>query len=156
MVLTRANLEKTRKRRNNIYVSWKLFKVKWQRNTMDKQLTQVEKTLKRMESQLVVSRSVNEAFQNWIISLGKQCWKNKQYLGRERIETVGISDTTNETKVCELIETATGYFNKPWQSRSLPSLTFTFSRRKDAEMVLSKKNKTKASILVVRVASTLG
>ena len=108
MVLTRANLEKTRKRRNNIYVSWKLFKVKWQRNTIDKQLTQVEKTLKRMESHLAVSRSVNETFQNWIISLGKQCWKNKQYSGREYIEIVGISDTTNGTKVCELIETATG------------------------------------------------
>ena len=33
------------------------------------QLAQVDKTLKRMESQLAVNKSVNEAFQNRIMSL---------------------------------------------------------------------------------------
>ena len=61
-----------------------------------------------MESQPAVSKSVNEAFQNRIISLERQCWRNKQYSRRECIEIVGIPDTTNETKVCELIEMATG------------------------------------------------
>ena len=61
-----------------------------------------------MKSQLAVSKSVNEAFQNQIISLERQCWKIEQYSRWECIEIAEISDTTNETKVCELIETATG------------------------------------------------
>ena len=34
----------------------------------------------------------------------RQCWKNEQYSIQRGIEI----DTTNETKVCELIEMATG------------------------------------------------
>ena len=53
--------------------------------------TQVDKTLKRMESQLAVNKSVNEAFQNRIMSLENvilSCWKNEQYSQRECIEIV--------------------------------------------------------------------
>ena len=55
------------------------------------QLTQVDKTLKRMESQLAVNKSVNGAFQNRIMSLENvilSCWKNEQYSQRECIEIV--------------------------------------------------------------------
>ena len=38
----------------------------------------------------------------------EKCWKNEQYSRRDYIENIGIPDTTNETKVCELIETAAG------------------------------------------------
>ena len=106
-------------------------------------MAQVDKTLKRMESRLAVSKSINEAFQNRIISLERQCWKNEQYSRRECIEIVGIPDTTNDTKVCELIEMATGIsittdslkachrFPSDQNDKSI----IKFSRRKDAEMV---------------------
>ena len=61
------------------------------------------KTLKKMESQPAVSKSVNETFQNQIISLERQFWKSEQYSRRDCIEIAEILDTTNETKVCDLI-----------------------------------------------------
>ena len=56
-----------------------------------------------MESQPAVSKSVNETFQNQIISLERQFWKSEQYSRRDCIEIAEILDTTNETKVCDLI-----------------------------------------------------
>ena len=152
MVLTRATLEKLGKEE---LISMFLEKYKKLNNIVTQltnQLGQVVKTLKRMESQLVVSNSVNEAFQNRIISLERQCWKNEQYSRREYIEIVGIPDTA-DTKACELIETATGISITPDSLEAchrLPSdqndkLIIKFSRRKDAEMVLSKLQKQKQS-----------
>ena len=77
------------------------------------------------------------------LSLERQCWKNEQYTPRECIEVVGIPDTTNETKVCDLIEVATSISITPDSLEANDKLIIKFSRRKDAEMVLSKKNKAK-------------
>ena len=64
-----------------------------------------------MESQLSVSKSVNEAFQNQIISLeisvGKMNSIHNESVKFE-IEIVGIPDTTNKTKVCDVVEMAIG------------------------------------------------
>ena len=102
-----------------------------------------------MESPLAVCKFVNEAFQNRIINLERPCWKNEQHSRRKHIEFVGILDTTNETKVCELIETVTGIsitFDSLEDCHCLPSdqndkLIIKFSRRKHTEMVLSKRKK---------------
>ena len=113
-----------------------------------------------MESQLAISMSVNEVFQNGIISLERRCWKNKQYSQWGCIEIVGIPSSTNDTKVCELTETATGISITPASleaSHCLPAdqndkLIIKFSRRKDVEMVLSKEKKIlRTSILEVLV-----
>ena len=115
----------------------------------ENQLAQVDKTLKRMESQLAVCKFVNEAFQNRIINLERPCWKNEQHSRRKYIESVGILGTSNETKVCELIETVTGIsitLDSLEACHCLPSdqndkLIIKFSRRKHTEMVLSKRKK---------------
>ena len=77
------------------------------------------------------------------LSLERQCWKNEQYTPRECIEVVGIPDTTNETKVCDLIEVATSISITPDSLEANDKLIIKFSRRKDAEMVLSKKQTKK-------------
>ena len=73
---------------------------------------------------------------------------------------VGIPDTTNETKVCDLIETVSGMSIIPDSLEAchcLPpdeinKLIIKLSRRKDAEVVLSKKpTKIRASVLAVLV-----
>ena len=82
----------------------------------------------------------------------RQCWRNEQYSRRECIEIVGIVDITNDTKVCELIETATGISITPDSLEAchrLPTdqndkLIIKFSRRKYDKMVLSKKKKNKS------------
>ena len=79
----------------------------------------------------------------------RQCWRNEQYSRRECIEIVGIVDITNDTKVCELIETGTGISITPDSLEAchrLPTdqndkLIIKFSRRKYDKVVLSKKKK---------------
>ena len=64
---------------------------------------------------------------------------------------MGIPDTTNEKKVCELIRKVTGInVNQdsleschPLPSEKKNKVTVKFSRRKDAESVLRNKNKNK-------------
>ena len=92
------------------------------------------------------------------LSLERQCWKNEQYTRRECIEVVGIPDTTNETKVCDLIEVATSISITPDSLEANDKVIIKFSRRKDAEMVLSKKNKAKGfnlAVLVLKVVKSL-
>ena len=79
------------------------------------QLAEVNKTLERMESQLEISKTINNTLEKHITSLGQKCWRNEQYYRRECVEIVGIPDSTNETNVCELIEKVTGAsVNQDW------------------------------------------
>ena len=68
------------------------------------QLAEVNKTLERMESLLQISKTIKNALVKCITSLEKQCWRNEWH---ECEEIVGVPDSTNETKVCELIEKVT-------------------------------------------------
>ena len=106
-----------------------------------------------MESQLEISKTINNTLKKRITSLEKQCWRNEQYSRRECVEIVGIPDSTNEIKVCELIGMVTGInVNQdcleschplPLEKRN--KIIVKFSRRKDAERVLRNKNKNKNS-----------
>ena len=53
-----------------------------------------------MESQLEISEAINNTHEKCITSLEKQFWRNEQYSRREFVEILGISDSTNERKVC--------------------------------------------------------
>ena len=65
------------------------------------QLTKVDETLKKMESQLAVCKSVSVAFENSVVSLERHYWQNEQRSLGECINSIGIPDTTNENKVCD-------------------------------------------------------
>ena len=67
------------------------------------QLAKVNKTLERMESQLEISKTINNTLEKCITSLEKKYWRNEQYSRRECVEIVGIHDSINEIKVCEFI-----------------------------------------------------
>ena len=72
------------------------------------QLAEVKKTLKRMESKLQISKTISNKLEKRNASLEKQCWRYEQSSQHECVEVVGISDSTNETKVCTLTEKVTG------------------------------------------------
>ena len=94
MVLTRATLEKLG---NEELISMFLEnyeKLNGNVTQLINQLAQVDKTLKRIKSQLAVSKSVNETFQNRTVGLERQCWKNWQYSRRKCIEIIGIPAAT--------------------------------------------------------------
>ena len=68
MVVTRDTLQKPGKEELISMFLENYEKLNDNVTQLTNQLAQVDKTLKRMESQLAVSKSVNEAFQNLIIS----------------------------------------------------------------------------------------
>ena len=69
MVLTRATLEKLGKEELISMFLNNYEKLNNNVTNLTNQLAQVDKTLKRTKSQVAVSKSVNKAFQNQIISL---------------------------------------------------------------------------------------
>ena len=69
MVLTRATLKKLGKEELRSMFLNNYEKLNNNVTNLTNQLTQVDKTLKRTKSQVAVSKSVNKAFQNQIISL---------------------------------------------------------------------------------------
>ena len=68
MVLTRTTLEKLGKEELIIMFLENYEKLNYNVSHLTIQLTQLDMTLKGIESQLVVSKSVNEAFQKQIIT----------------------------------------------------------------------------------------
>ena len=103
-----------------------------------------------MESKLEILKTINNTLKKRITSLKKPCWINEQYSRRECLEIVGIPDSTNKIKVCELIGKVTGInVNQdcleschPLPSDKKNKIIVKFSRRKDAENVLRNKNES--------------
>ena len=100
MFLNRAALEKLSKEELISIFAENDDKLKSNLDNITNQLVEVNKTLERMESQLEISEAINNTHEKCITSLEKQFWRNEQYSRREFIEILGISDSTNERKVC--------------------------------------------------------
>ena len=151
MVLTRAALEKLNKEELISLFAENDDKLNSNMANLTNQLAEVNKTLDRMESQLEISKTINNTLENHITTLEKQCSRNEQYSRRECIDIVGIPDSTNEIKACELIGKVTGInVNQdcleschPLPSDKKNKIIVKFSRRKDSESVLRNKNKNK-------------
>ena len=108
MVLTRAALEKLKKEELISLFIENDDKLNSNIAILKKQLDEVNETSERMESQLGISKTINNTLEKHITSLEKKCWRNEQCSRRECIENGRIPDSTNETKVCELIGKVTG------------------------------------------------
>ena len=151
MVLTRAALEKLNKEELISLFAENDDKLNSNMANLTNQLAEVNKILERMESQLEISKTINNTLENHITTLEKQCSRNEQYSRRECIDIVGIPDSTNEIKACELIGKVTGInVNQdcleschPLPSDKKNKIIVKFSRRKDSESVLRNKNKNK-------------
>ena len=108
MVLTRATLEKFNKEELISFFVENDDKLNSNIANLTNQLAEVNKTLEWMESKLEILKTINNTLKKRITSLKKPCWINEQYSRRECLEIVGIPDSTNKIKVCELIGKVTG------------------------------------------------
>ena len=79
MVLTRAALAKLNKEELILFFLENDDKLNSNIANLTNQLAEVNKTLARMESQLEMLKTINNALKKRIISLEKQCWRNEQY-----------------------------------------------------------------------------
>ena len=108
MVLTRATLEKFNKEELISFFVENDDKLNSNIANLTNQLAEVNKTLEWMESKLEILKTINNTLKKRITSLKKPCWINEQYSRCECLEIVGIPDSTNKIKVCELIGKVTG------------------------------------------------
>ena len=117
MVLTRATLEKLGKE-ELISMFFENYE-KWNDNltNLTNQLAQVDKTLKRMKSLVVVSKSVNKALQSQIISL-------EDSVNRIYDENVLKFQTLSTKLRYVTYRNGYWYFNNLWQSGSSQLFTF--------------------------------
>ena len=117
---------------------------------LNKEISKINKNFEKLESELSISKTVNNALHKRVIQLEKQCWRNEQYSCRECIEVVGLPDSTTDNEVCsdfkkigvdvsvDNIETC-----HPLKSDNKNKITVKFSKRKDCQAVLENKKKLK-------------
>ena len=63
---------------------------------ISKELAELRKSYNNLESDLTITKVVNESLRNQIITLERQCWSNAQYSRRETLEISGIPEDTDD------------------------------------------------------------
>ena len=150
MVLTRAAVEKMAKEDLIAMVLNYDNTIDRTLSDLNKEISKLNKNLERLDSELSISKTVNNELHKRVIELEKQCWKNEQYSRRECIEIDGLSETTTDAEVCT-------FFTKigvsvspdnieachPLKSNDKNKIIVKFSKRKDCQAVLNNKKKLK-------------
>ena len=63
---------------------------------ISKELAKFRKSYNKLESNLTISKTVNESFRNQILTLERQCWSNAQLFRRETLEISGIPENIGD------------------------------------------------------------
>ena len=87
------------------------FKTQEQTNntikTLTEEIKEIHRSFKKLESEIIVVKKVNDALVKQLSSLERQCWKNEQYSRREYVEVVGIPPSVEhdqlEPTVCRIL-----------------------------------------------------
>ena len=109
--------------------------------------------LDKLQSDVCISKNVNDLLLSTLVDIEHQCWENAQYSGRKCLDIVGIP---NEVKDESLEESVVGIFDKlgcsidndwietcHWVSKNKKTVIFKFTRRKDCQKVWNKKKELK-------------
>ena len=59
---------------------------------ISKELAELCKSYNRLESDLAITKAVNESFRNQILTLERQCWSNAQYYRWKTLQISGIPE----------------------------------------------------------------
>ena len=117
---------------------------------LNKEISKINKNFEKLESELPISKTVNNALHNRVIQLEKQCWRNEQYSRRECIEVVGLPDSTTDNEVCSVfkkigVDVSVDNIEAchPLKSDNKSKIIVKFSKRKDCQAVLENKKKLK-------------
>ena len=72
---------------------------------ISKELAKFRKSYNKLESNLTISKTVNESFRNQILTLERQCWSNAQLFRRETLEISGIPENIGDGELEEKVLT---------------------------------------------------
>ena len=123
-------------------------------SNINKEVSELRSDFKKIESELSVSKNVNNKLHKRVVALERQCWGNNQYSRRECLEITGVPDSVSND---DLEETTIKIFVKlnvaidpsniedcHWLKSNGPKkVIIKFVRRKDANLVRKNKNKLK-------------
>ena len=150
MVLTRAAVAKMPKEE---LVNMVLNYDKTMESTLadlNKEISKINKIFEKLESELSISKTVNNALHKRVIQLKKQCWRNEQYSRRECIEVVGLPDSTTDNEACSVFKKIGVDVSVDniaachlLMSNNKNKIIIKFSKRKDCQAVLENKKKLK-------------
>ena len=127
-------------------------------NILDKlknNLNELKTNLCKLESDLHISRNLNDRLKNKLVVLERKCHANEQYSRRERLEILSIpakvGDKDIEKKVLEVLDAIDAPVNTDLveDCHRIPSkgspkkVILKLSRRKDSRRVLLNKKKLK-------------
>ena len=77
-------------------------------NSLTEELKTLNKNFKKLESDVVVVKNVNNILCKQLVSVERKCWKNAQYSRRECVEVVGlpssIANDQLENIVCRVVQ----------------------------------------------------
>ena len=123
-------------------------------SNIKKELSELHNDFKKIESELSVSKNVNNKLHELVVALERQCWGNNQY---SRCEFLEITDVPDSVSNDDLEKTTIKVFVKlnvaiepsniedcHWLKSSGPKkVIIKFARRNDGNLIRKNKNKLK-------------
>ena len=68
---------------------------------ISKELAKLRKSYNKLESNLAITKTVNESFRSQILTLQRQCWSNAQLFRQETLEISGIPENIGDGELEE-------------------------------------------------------
>ena len=65
-------------------------------DNISKELAELRKSYSKLESDLTITKAVNESLRNQILTLERQCWSNAQYSRQETLEISGVPENIDD------------------------------------------------------------
>ena len=123
-------------------------------SNIKKELSELRNDFKKIESELPVSKNVNNKLHELVVALERQCWGNNQYSRREFLEITDVPDSVSND---DLEKTTIKVFVKlnvaidpsniedcHWlKSSGSKKVIIKFARRNDGNLIRKNKNKLK-------------
>ena len=77
------------------------------RNTLTEEIKKIHRSFKKLESEIIIVKKVNDALVKRLSSVERHCWKNTQYSCREYVGVMGIHSSVEhnqlEPTVCRIL-----------------------------------------------------
>ena len=77
-------------------------------NSLTEEIKNINESFKKLESEIVAVKNVNNMLCKQMVSVERQCWKNARYSRRECVDLVGlpssIADDQLENTVCRVLQ----------------------------------------------------
>ena len=68
-------------------------------NTLTEEIKEIHRSFKKLESEIVVVKKVNDALVKQLSSVERQCWKNAQYSRQECVDVVRIPSSVEHDEL---------------------------------------------------------